>query len=184
MTTMMMDTFCTLCGAQIKMGCYGSVFHLPQSEARHSTTIREGQQGSLPLFRLLQGEKFQDWHRGTRLIEFRERGKTNQMAQMIAVIQQLKKERERAARQVAQLDAALAALDGAGRRHTGTRTLSAAARERIAAAQRARWARVKGNAQSKPTTSKKRTLSPAARKRIAAAQRARWAKVKAAKKAA
>src|SRR5215472_2832369 len=106
------------------------------------------------------------------------------MAQMIAVIQQLRKERERAAREVAQLDAALAALDGAGRRHGGTRTLSAEARERIAAAQRARWARVKGNTQRKPTALKKRTLSAAARRKIAAAQRARWAKVKAAKKAA
>jgi hypothetical protein len=50
------------------------------------------------------------------------------MAQMTAVIQQLKKERERAARQVAQLDAALAALSGAAGKRRETRTLSAAAR--------------------------------------------------------
>jgi len=102
---------------------------------------------------------------------------------MTAVIQQLQKERDRAAREVAQLDAALAALNGAAGRRSGTRTLSGAARERIAAAQRARWARVKGTTQAKPSASKKRTLSAAARKRIAAAQRARWAKVKAGKAA-
>jgi len=63
---------------------------------------------------------------------------------MAAVIQQLKNERDRAAKTVARLDAALAALN-AGGRSGGSRTLSADARERIAAAQRARWARVKGN---------------------------------------
>jgi hypothetical protein len=104
------------------------------------------------------------------------------MAEMTAVIQQLRKERERAAREVAQLDAALAALDGAGRRGGG-RTLSAAARERIAAAQRARWAKVKGQGRD-AAKAPKRTLSAAARKKIASAQRMRWAKVRAAKKAA
>jgi len=106
------------------------------------------------------------------------------MAQMTAVIQQLKKERERAAREVAQLDAALAALNGVAGRRGGTRTLSVSARERIAAAQRARWARVKGNTKNTSAVSKKRTLSAAARKKIAAAQRARWAKVRASKKTA
>lgn len=105
------------------------------------------------------------------------------MAQMTAVIQQLRKERERAAREVEQLDAALAALNGATGRRSGSRTLSAAARERIAAAQRARWARVRGTTKTGPTAPKTRVMSAAARKRIAAAQRARWAKVKAAKKA-
>jgi hypothetical protein len=56
------------------------------------------------------------------------------------------------------------------------RTMSAAGRARIAAAQRARWAKVKG--QGKP----KRKLSAAGRARIAAAQKARWAKIRAAKK--
>jgi len=49
----------------------------------------------------------------------------------------------------------------------------------MALAQKARWAKAKGNA-PKP----KRTISAAGRKRIAAAQRARWAKLKAGKKAA
>jgi hypothetical protein len=59
----------------------------------------------------------------------------------------------------------------------GRRTMSAAARAKIAAAQRARWARQKGHAVSdKP----RRTMSAAARAKIAAAARARWAKAKAA----
>jgi hypothetical protein len=57
-------------------------------------------------------------------------------------------------------------------------TMSAAARAKIAAAQRARWAKTKGAA--KPAK-KKRTMSPAARAKIAAAARARWAKFRAAK---
>ena len=55
------------------------------------------------------------------------------------------------------------------------RTLSVAARHRIAAAQRKRWAAVK--AQTKPAVAK-RTMSAAARNRIAAAQRKRWAELK------
>jgi len=106
------------------------------------------------------------------------------MAQMAGIVQQLQNERERMAKELRQIDTALAALSGSGGgRQTGSRTLSAPARARIAAAQRARWARVKGR-QSGTSVPKKRTMSVAARKRIAAAQRARWAKVRAAKKTA
>ena len=107
------------------------------------------------------------------------------MTNLFGIVQQLKKERDRAAKEVQRLDAALTALKGNsfGKR-TGGRTLSAAARARIAAAQRARWAKVKrGQIGNVVTMPKKRTMSAAARKRIAAAQRARWAKMKAAKKA-
>jgi hypothetical protein len=55
--------------------------------------------------------------------------------------------------------------------------MSAAARKKISAAAKARWAKVKGKA-----APKKRTMSLAARRKIAAAARARWAKVRAAKK--
>lgn len=64
---------------------------------------------------------------------------------------------------------------------TGRRTVSAAARRHIAAAQRARWARVKGQ-KVVPIKAGKRHISAAGRARIAAAARARWAKVRAAKK--
>jgi hypothetical protein len=109
------------------------------------------------------------------------------MANLAGVVQQLRSERDQAAKTVKQLDAALAALNGvsSGKR-TGTRSrLSAAARARIAAAQRARWAKVRVNGGRKRnvvSTPKKKTLSAAARRKIAAAQRARWAKVKAAQK--
>jgi hypothetical protein len=97
------------------------------------------------------------------------------------VVQQLRKERDRAATEVARLNAALAALNANsyGKR-TGGGTLSAAARARIAAAQRARWAKVrasKGSAHS-PSKTAKRTMSAAARAKIAQAQRLRWAKQK------
>jgi hypothetical protein len=105
---------------------------------------------------------------------------------LAGVVQQLKKERDQAARIVEQLDAALAALTGVSGKRTGTRrNISAAGRARIAAAQRARWARVRtksGQKQNVVTMPKKKTMSAVARRKIAAAQRARWAKVKAAQK--
>ena len=73
------------------------------------------------------------------------------MANLTAVVADLRAERDRALKTVEQIDAALAALDGLGhkpprtlqRRSGGRRTMSAAARRRIAAAQRARWAKWK-----------------------------------------
>jgi len=61
------------------------------------------------------------------------------------------------------------------------RGMSAAGRARIAAAQRARWAKLKGtNHEEAPKRRKK--MSAAGRAKIAAAARARWAKAKAAGK--
>ena len=66
----------------------------------------------------------------------------------------------------------------------GRKTMSAAARALIAAAQKARWAKIKGTvvaaekAVVKAIKKSRKTMSPAARAKIAAAQRARWAKVK------
>jgi hypothetical protein len=68
-------------------------------------------------------------------------------------------------------------------KQTATRTMSAAGRERIAAAQRKRWAQVRGAQKVVPIRAK-RTLSANARKKIAQAQRARWARLKAEKKTA
>lgn len=58
--------------------------------------------------------------------------------------------------------------------------MSAAARAKIAAAQRARWARQKGKvapikAAAKKTASKRSRMTPAARKKLSAAMKARWA---------
>ena len=93
---------------------------------------------------------------------------------MSAVVQQLKKERERAQNQVERIEAALTALGSVS--SNGASRMSAAARRRISLAQKARWAKQKA-------TTPKRTISAAGRRRIAAAQKARWAKVKS-KKAA
>jgi hypothetical protein len=61
---------------------------------------------------------------------------------------------------------------------------SAAVRAKMAAAQQARWARLKGkaDAKTKPAKKGKRRLSAAGRAAIIAAAKARWAKVKTVKK--
>jgi len=61
---------------------------------------------------------------------------------------------------------------------TGGRPLSAAARARIAAAARKRWANARRNNSTKPSQPK-RTLSPAARAHLAAIAGARWKSAKA-----
>jgi hypothetical protein len=108
------------------------------------------------------------------------------MANVESVIRMLKQEQARLSKQLQGISAALAAFGTAYRNSANTRTISAAGRARIAAAQRARWAKAKGK-QAKVnvvTMPKKRALSPAARRKIAAAQRARWAKVRAGQKSA
>ena len=72
------------------------------------------------------------------------------MPKLGGIVQKLKTERDRAQLQVDRLNAALAALDSAGNRSGRSqksrlakqrRPMSTAARKRIAAAQRARWAK-------------------------------------------
>jgi hypothetical protein len=61
------------------------------------------------------------------------------------------------------------------------RRMSAAGRARIAAAQRARWAKARGvTASARSVRKPKRKMSAAGRARIAAAARKRWRKAKAA----
>ena len=96
---------------------------------------------------------------------------SQKMGTLSGVVQQLRRERDRAQKEVRRIDAALAAL-GSVSSNGASRTMSAAGRRRISLAQKARWAKHK----AKP----KRTISAAGRKRIAAAQRARWAKAKSA----
>lgn len=113
------------------------------------------------------------------------------MANLDNVLQQLRDERGRTQQQLEQLDSAISVLEGLGGNNsvrpssrTG-RVVSAIARRRMAAAQRARWARARkasGKRAGRPRVL--RVLSPEARRRIAAAQKARWAKFRAEKKAA
>jgi len=110
-----------------------------------------------------------------------------QMTNLGGVVQMLKKEHDRLSKEMDAIRAALSAFGAAYSRGTARRgQISAAGKARIAAAQRARWAKVKAGAGKANVVAmpKKRTISASGRRRIAAAQRARWAKVKAAKKTA
>lgn len=62
------------------------------------------------------------------------------------------------------------------------RGMSAAGRARVAAAQKARWAKIKAAKPAAKAPAKRRKMSAAARARISAAAKARWAKAKAAGK--
>lgn len=74
------------------------------------------------------------------------------MANLGGIVRELKTQRDRAQSEVERLNAALMALGGLGSRDGRTnrvrmakkrKPMSAAARKRIAAAQRARWAKLK-----------------------------------------
>ena len=109
------------------------------------------------------------------------------MANLEGILQQLREQHTQAQAQVQALEAAISALEGTT--SVGglklllpvRRSMSPAARKRIAEAQRRRWAKVRTRASGK-RSKRKRTLSPEARNRIIAAQKARWAKFRAEKK--
>ena len=108
------------------------------------------------------------------------RGITVKIAEMV---KELRQERDR-------LDQAISALSpligiqssklALTRMNGARRNLSVAARQKIAAAQRARWAKFRASAKNhnNGTSGNRPALSAAARRKIAAAQRARWAKVR------
>jgi hypothetical protein len=106
------------------------------------------------------------------------------MPSIQSIVAELIQERDR----ISQAIAALESIDGstrtAGHPNTGgashevKRIVSAVSRRRMAAAQKARWAKAK----SSPSTKRKRHISPAGLARIRAAARARWAKVRAKQK--
>jgi hypothetical protein len=98
-----------------------------------------------------------------------------QMANLTSVLKYLEQERNRLGAQLERLNHALSVLVGAGNRRA-KRTISTAGRARIAAAQRARWAKFRGHKVVSIVSRKGHAISPAARKRIAASQKARWAK--------
>jgi hypothetical protein len=95
------------------------------------------------------------------------------------IISLLKAERDKIARQLNGLNAALAAFgDSYSKMSRPRRKLSAASRAKIARAQKARWSKQKSGAKTVRKNAPKRHISPQGRARIAAAARARWAKVK------
>ncbi len=104
-------------------------------------------------------------------------------------------------KQIEALEQELESLEGTSPAFTGTRTptlspklgrkkrtVSPESRARIAAAQKARWAKVNGTAAPEAAVAeepkKKRKMSRAGKARIAAAAKARWAKIRAEKAAA
>jgi hypothetical protein len=101
-----------------------------------------------------------------------------------SVVSQLRIQRTNLVNNLKRVDGALLALgslNGSNNHAQPRRTMSASGRRRIAAAQRARWAKVKSQnvvSIAKGKRPGKRTMSASARRKIAAAQRARWAKVK------
>ena len=98
-----------------------------------------------------------------------------------AIVSQLRAQRADFVNQIGHIDAALIVLgkvNGTHASQVSVHTISAAGRKRIAAAQRARWAKVRGKAKVAP----KRTMSASSRRKIAGAQRARWAKFRAKQK--
>jgi len=97
------------------------------------------------------------------------------MNNLTLVLNELEKERSRLTSNLEKLHNAISALNGVGVNGT-RRKMSAAGRARIVAAQRARWARVKGQKVVSISSRKRRKLSAATISRIRAAQRARWAK--------
>jgi hypothetical protein len=103
------------------------------------------------------------------------------MTNLTSVLNQLSQERTRLTSQLENLTNALSALHGISKTETRKGTMSAAGRARIAAAQRARWAKLKGK-KVVSITAHKRTMSASARRSIAAAQKARWAKWRKAQK--
>jgi hypothetical protein len=96
------------------------------------------------------------------------------MGNLSGVVEQLKKELERAKKEVERYGTALVAL-GSSKLGGQRRTLSAAARRKISLAQKKRWSKLKSGAQP---TKPKRVISAASRRKMAAGQRRRWAKVK------
>ena len=94
------------------------------------------------------------------------------MARFNRTLRILRNQRAAAQATIDRLDRAIQALDEldgkAPGRRGGPRHMSKAARKRIADAQRARWAKIRGERQ-------KRNVSPAGRRRLSESARARWA---------
>lgn len=104
---------------------------------------------------------------------------TSLTAADLARITKLLKKKEALLERVAKVDARLSAFEsGTPVAAVGKRTMSPAARAKIAAAQKKRWAKInKGKKAAKPVAkAKKNKMSAAGRAAISAAAKAMWAK--------
>jgi len=99
------------------------------------------------------------------------------MPNLASLLNQLQQERNRLTSQLQSLNNALLAMRGVNMTPARRRgKMSAAGRARIAAAQRARWAKVKGQKVVSIASPKRRRMSAAAIAHIRAGQKARWVK--------
>jgi hypothetical protein len=105
------------------------------------------------------------------------------MSVLNAVLLLLKKEEDRLQRELSGITAAIAAFGKAYVNGKSARSLSAAGRPPIAAAQSARGPKAR-KTRKIVSMKRKRTPSATIEKKVAAAQKSRWPKVKAAKKSA
>ena len=115
------------------------------------------------------------------------------MAQLKEVLTALEAQRASLQKELTKIEAAIKAVASIGSEDQASpakqgkrRGMSAAGRARIAAAQKARWAKAKKQTAKKVTApvakpAKKRKMSAAGLAKIRAAVKARWAKVKAEK---
>ena len=79
----------------------------------------------------------------------------------------------------------LAGLNGSSAKSTAVSgRFSSASRAKMAAAQKARWAKYRASKGQSSAAKPVRIMSASARRKIAAAQKARWAKLRTGKKAA
>src|SRR5438552_17542737 len=94
------------------------------------------------------------------------------------IIALLKAERDKAAQQANALDTAIRTLSGLSstRVSHGPGKMSAAARARISASQKARWARTRGQKVAFSIAPKRRRTSPAGPARLIPATRTSWAR--------
>ena len=118
------------------------------------------------------------------------------MGNLSSALQELRAERKQAQLRVENLDQAISVIETLNGSATirqadqSGRVISAASRRKMAQAQKARWAKVRGTSQpialakTTPSAPVKHTMSASARRKIAAFQRARWAKIKAQQKKA
>lgn len=108
------------------------------------------------------------------------------ITKFIAIRNSLLQERGQIEARLAQINRALGASASAATvaaAPTGRRTFSAATKAKMAAAQKARWSKLKAGTPAAVAAPKKarRKLSAAGRAAIVAAAKARWARVKAGK---
>lgn len=105
----------------------------------------------------------------------------SQLREAIAISEEIEKLQARLDSILGSGSAPFAAEPGVAKKPRGKRTMSAAARARIAAAQKARWAKQKESAKPgapKMPGRRKSGLTPEGRAKLAAAMKARWAAAK------